>query len=126
MGMHMSASGGGTQYVNRGDPANADWTQADLTLDAGYHDLDMSAIVGARTVLVHLRVVIMDGTAGALCVLRTNGMSNAQNAARLNVATANKPDDEDIILTTDSAGLIEYRIDAGMDYVTIVVAGWWE
>lgn len=126
MGMHMSAAGGGVQYVNRGDPGAADYTQATLTCDSAWHDLDLSAIVGARAVLIHLRLVISDATAGLLAKVRMNGQTNDMNAGRANVPSASKPDDEDILVMTDASGVIEYYVDTGMDLVNLTVAGWWE
>ena len=39
-----AGGGGGETYHDRGDPAAWDWTQADLTMNNAWHDLDVAAI----------------------------------------------------------------------------------
>jgi len=114
-------------WNERGDVAAADFDEGDLTIDAAYHDLDLSAIVGAGQRLVMIRVNMVENTAGKQLRMKTKGMVNTWNHAVGITQVANKTLDHTFWVYTDAAGKIEYRFDNstwGNIYVSI--RGWFE
>lgn len=133
-GLHMSGynlfmrramKGEIEMFIDRGDPAAVDWTQADLTMDSTWRDLDLSAIVPAGAKLVLLRVNVFDAAASLEMIFRKNGNSNARNVGRIRMPAAGKTEVVDIDVACDVNRVIEYNSDPGFDSVSITVGGWW-
>lgn len=122
--LHSHAGGGGGIYVDRGDPTGFDITQATLTMDSAWHDLNLSSIVGSNAALVHLRVVVSDNTIGSRIRFRENGNSNVYNVSTARAQAVNNANDDDIWVVCDSSGIIEYESTAGITSIVITVAGW--
>lgn len=104
------------KYVDRGDPAEVDFTQADLTLDDAWHELDLSAIVPAAGAnhLVHLK---------ALATI-TIAFREVGNINTINVTPEATGMHADSWVMLDANRKIEYMTSAGM-IGTLTVRGWW-
>lgn len=111
-------------FVDRGDPAAADFTS--FTTDSYWHDLDLSSIVpsGAKAVLLGLE--LLDDAAGSYFLVRKNGNSNAYNADKIRTQVANISMDGNLIVFVDANRVIEYRAAAvTFSSIEMVVRGWW-
>jgi hypothetical protein len=118
--------GGGNVYVDRGDPASADFNQGDLTTDGAWHDLDLSGIIDEGAVLVHMTISIVDNAANLYIKFRKNGNSNATNIALMHNPVANIQLDGDILVACDEDGVIEYQCsNTSFTAIVIRVRGWW-
>ena len=115
----------GRGFVDRGDPAAADWTQATLTLDGGWHELDLSGIVpvGAKAVLI--RAWLKDNLTGQEMFLSYPAIPNGWNLSVLTTRVANIFTNQDSIVAMDGDRKIQYLITAGTDTVLLIVGGWW-
>jgi hypothetical protein len=118
--------GGGT-YVNRGDPSSVDYSSGSFTKDGTWYDLDLSSIVGAQRVLVHMRVVLSNDTVEEYLSIRENGNSNSI-ASFVGRATVADKDCEfaDAWVMTDSSGVVEYAASNGGTWnkMNVSVRGW--
>lgn len=118
-------------YVDRGDPATFDFTQADLILDMAPHDLDLSAIVppaGANQ-LVHLMVrgnaAVITSPFPPMLLIRKKGNANWMNVTGFGTQVSNLyAAAGDVWVMLDANRVIEYR--GNVDIVDIVVRGWME
>lgn len=119
------SGGGGQQFYDRGDPAAADWTQATLTEDNTWRDLDLSSIIPAGTAMVLFRVAIQDGGIGNTFMLRKNGLTNDVNAARMRVIVTGQKAWFDVLVAPDSSRVVEYLGQDTFDVISLTVAGWW-
>lgn len=125
----VTLAGGGSnamRYVDRGDLAATDYTQAAFTQDNTWRDLDISAIVGAKSALVHLRVTITDSATETLMRFRENGNANVPNSTRLGTQVINISKSGDCFVMTDSAGVLEYLVSSACNAISVSVAGWFE
>ncbi|GEM_PF-5851327 len=122
--LFASAMRAAEKPMYRGDPSSMDKTQADLTMDAAWHDLDLSAIVGAGEKMVVLFVSAQDNTVGAYLQFRKNGQSNANNIGGLSIIVANQYHYATIIIFCDSSGVIEYKVSETFSNINIGVVGW--
>ncbi len=122
------AEGAGDIYVARGDPAAADFTQADLTLDGAAHDLDLSSILpeSAAGGLVHLNVQIADNLVSQVLRMRRKGNTNWFARFGMRTQVTNVSVEQEGWIQLDDARVIEYLITAGTDTVIITVLGWTE
>lgn len=114
-------------YHDRGDPAAHDYTQATLTTDGSWNNLDLSGIVpaGAKTVL--LRVILRDGAIGQSLAFRKNGNANTVNAAEVVNQVANINLDTDVMVSCDTDRVIEYNgSNVVWDVIRMTVRGWWK
>lgn len=117
--------GRGMRYITRGDPAAADFTQASLTMDNAFYDMDISSIIplSARGKPVLLRLRLTDASACTLTI-KTKGQTNNQNIAYAEVE-AGGVDTADGQVFTDSSGILSYRVSTGADGIAVTVKGWW-
>lgn len=125
--MGLTATGGITliQLQDRGDPAAFDLTEAAMTMDAGWHDWDVSAIVAdpdASWVL--LRVLANDATPNTKLNFRKNGNANAIAAPGVVCQVNGIAVDAEILVPCDTSQVIEYMATAAWDSIDIVVLGW--
>lgn len=114
----------GEQFVDRGDPAAADFDETDLTLDGNWHELDLSSIVPADASLVLLRGIMEDTASNDYLQFRTDGNSNAANVATLRAGGSYRAAVE--LLVAPSGQKIEYRGGSGAaPDIDLTVGGWW-
>lgn len=122
----MKVFGGGSTYVDRGDPAAVDFAVGDLTTNGAWHDLDLSSIVPAGAKSVILYVAMRDTAADVIVIFRKNGNSNSINVGGVanedSHATSQRGD---IIVALDSNRVIEYfTTNTSIDTLNITVKGW--
>ena len=113
------------QLADRGDPAAYDKTEADLTMNNAWHDLDLSAIVvdtDASWILLY--VVLNDPNVGDNLIFRKNGNANAIAAPGLIAQVANQDISAEILVPCDTGQVIEYKANAALASCDIVVMGW--
>jgi len=113
------------QLADRGDPAAFDKTEADLTMDNAWHDLDLSAIVtDTDASWILLRVILNDPNVGDNLLFRKNGNSNAIATPGIIAQVANQDIECEILVPCDTSQVIEYKANAALTSVDIVVLGW--
>jgi len=95
-------------WNERGDPASADRAVAGWTKDATWRDWDISGIVGSAAVLVGIRVLVQNDTAGEFFTMRENGNSNDFNIGQVYCQVAGMPHAKDFLIMTDANGVVEY------------------
>lgn len=113
-------------FVDRGDPAVYDWTEATLINDAAWHDLDLSAIVPVGVKAVLLRIYLNATAAKNILYLRTKGNTNDVNFAAASTPLANTSYFSDKTVAPDENLIIQYLLGVGTwTRARITVAGWW-
>lgn len=115
----------GMSYVDRGNLASYDFTEATLTEDGNWYDMDLSAIVGAGVRLVLLKVDIVNTAAGQPGNLRTKGYTGNANIVTFFSVANNVHLCGDRWVLTDANGVIEYVFNATTwSQINIGVRGW--
>ncbi|MCK5616901.1 hypothetical protein KAR91_84345 [Candidatus Pacearchaeota archaeon] len=113
-------------FVDRGDPAAADFAIGDLTKDGAYHDLDLSGIVPAGAKSVSLSVIGVNAFVNKFASFRTDGNANEFNISLLAVTVALVLNAGDIVVPVTGTHIIEYNLTAGgWVFFAITVKGWW-
>ena len=121
-GTHGTKSG----FQDRGDPANNDFDENDLTTDGTWNDLDLSSIVSAGAKVVLLSVQISDDAVSSKLSFRKNGNSNVANISIIRTQVANVVRSTDLVVPCDSNRVIEYNGDnLAFAAILITVKGWW-
>lgn len=116
---------GRVNYVDRGDPSSIDKTLADFTCDGNWNDLDLSGIVPAGALAIHINVFVEDDAASSILQFRPNGNSQARNMLETRVQVAGVRQHVDGFVSCDSNRKIEYRTSATVyDNIGLVVRGW--
>ena len=116
-----------SSFTDRGDPSSADFTQATLTTDGTYRDLDLSGVDGwdstVKAAVIDLR--IRDGAAGNYVALRANGNSNTIALQGQYTQAANVYAWGNLIVPLDENGVCEYAgTNTTFTNVLITVVGW--
>lgn len=115
----------GHRYVDRGDPSAADFLNTDLTTDGAWHDLDLSSIVPAGAVSVHLRVDVKDDAAYNYIQFRKSDNSNLLNMQICMEMIANLSFFYGIIVSCNSDRFVEYYAsNTTFTSINIVIRGW--
>jgi hypothetical protein len=114
----------GLKYVRRKDPATYDATQATLTLDAAWHDLDLSSIIPKNAKLVHFRLRVANAATGKHVKLRANGETLEYAIVDGSIIVVNLAHELTAILECNGQA-IEYKADAvAWASIGFVVLGW--
>lgn len=114
------------RFFDRGDPADLDYDKDDLTRDDAWHDLDLSAVVPANSVLVLFRITIQANNIADLFQMRTNGNVNWPNFVNCRLQASNVPVTYDKLVACDTSRIIEYKAsNFGWAFINITIAGWW-
>jgi len=112
-------------FIDRGDPAVYDFTQATLTTDDTWQDLDLSTIIPAGAKAVILRVCVNNSTPETGIYFRKKGNVNAINMGQILAQTSNVWNESDIIVALDSTRHIEYNAtNTTWAGILILVKGW--
>lgn len=114
----------GLRYISRGDPAAYDYTQAMLTIDSGWHTMDLSSVIPANAKLVKIRAVISNTAASKELRLREVGLTNDVVAEHLwsisGFVIVDKTFDIPCI-----GQQVEYYVTAGAwNTIGVAVVGW--
>ena len=113
-------------FVNRGDPAAPDFTQATLTLDDNWHDLDLSTIIPAGTQAVLFSAQLKANIAYSHFIMRTKGNVNAWAVASGNAVTTGAISRETLIVAPNANRIVEYvGKNTTWPALTLTVVGWW-
>ena len=113
-------------YVDRGDPAAYDYTQATLTTDGTWRDLDLSGIVPAGAKAVSINLLLADDVAGSFFALRKNGNTNAFLQTPFYIQVVGRLSGHTVTVACDTNRVIEYfASNLTWSTITIVVNGWW-
>ncbi len=113
-------------YVDRGDPAAYDFVTSNFTLDAAWHNLDLSALItlGAKAVLLDFDY--KNTSANRHIALKKGGQTNDFNHAQVHTRVAAQDDHASMICAVGPNRIIQYNIDAvGWTYVNMTLRGWW-
>lgn len=118
----------GGSYVDRGDPAVADFIHTDLTLDNTWRDLDLSGIVASAGYgrLVLLRLVLRATAAGVAFRFRQKGRTSDLARHSFTHLVANLTMSGSCWVLSDAGGVIQYLGHSTYNNVSVVVAGWME
>lgn len=92
-----------------GDSTAVDFTEADLTTDGTWYDLDLSSVIPKGAKWVILAVEVKDNAAASELLFRKNGYYNDKNVGRIATQVANISTYSDIIVQVDKDGKIEYK-----------------
>ena len=109
---------------DRGDPAAIDITEATMTLNNTWQNLDLSAIVPADAAWILLRVQITDTNPGRTLHFSKDGNVNAITIPGIIVQVNGVSNEAEILVPCSAARIIEYRGSAALATVNIVVLGW--
>lgn len=114
----------GESFVDRGDPASPDFTEADLTLDGSWNSLDLSAIIPSDAVLVLVHGYMEDTVDTDNIHFREPGNSNTANAARLRAGGGFQGVNDMLVVPSGQA--ISYNGSSGASpVIELTVGGWW-
>ena len=114
----------GGRLISRGDPADYDWTEADLTMNNNYHDLDLSSIVPEGATGVLMAVAIRDSVINTFFGFKPYGNVNGINSFIARIMVANTTYHTTCMMPLDSNRKLEYICSAPFDNVYLCVMGW--
>lgn len=115
----------GDVLVDRGDPADYDFTTGNFTTDDNWHDLDLSSIVPSGATWVKVKVVFTDDAVDSYLALRKNGNTNTRVSLSNKVRVANKTHYITGFVPCDSNRVIEYiATNTTFTTISLVVTGW--
>lgn len=113
-------------FVDRGDPAAADWTEATLTKDGAWHDLDCSAIVPAGAKAILFGMSLQNDRVGQVFSMRKKTNFNAINVFMQRTQVSWTFIDEDGVVPCDNNRFVQYNADTlGWANIKLAVKGWW-
>lgn len=113
-------------FVDRGDPANADYNWAALEHNPNWNDLDLSAIVpdGAKAVLLVIGFCAI--SPGRTAMFRKKGNFNVSNLSELSTQLESVYIYADIVVPCSWNRKIQYKTDFfDVSGLYITVKGWW-
>ena len=128
--IQLTSLGRPLSYVDRGDPAAADFTISGLILDDAWHDLALNSSAngsflptGIIAVAVHF--TLSANAAGKTLSLRKKGHTTGFNISAMTSQVANQPWADDISIGVDSAATFQYNGPSNFTVATLVVKGYW-
>ena len=124
----VSEEGIDMKYVDIGDPSAYNWSEATLTLNGSWHDLDLSSIVplAGASHLVHFKLMIKDTTVGRSILFRTKGKSYNTVCPGAYVQVANQYKIVMFSIPCNSSRVIEYQAtSAAWSNVYLAIVGYW-
>ena len=124
LGQFVSAPPG-MIFVDRGDPAGSDWTQAGLTMDNAWHDLDMSGVVPAGTKAVLVRICTKSAGVGDYLQIRKKGNANALNVITCKTIVAAVQQWVDGTVFCNGDRKVQYLASVAFTNILITIGGWW-
>lgn len=120
-----AGGGDGLTWVDRGDPAAPDWTQATLTLDQNWYNLDLSTIIDVGTKLVTFRIYQIGGEGGPTeFMMRTKGYVNEVNVSKSYGSPPFESVCELFAVSPDENRIVEYNGGGALTTLNVTVAGW--
>jgi hypothetical protein len=114
----------GLQYVHRGDPIAADFTQATLTADSAVHTLSLASIIPANAKLVHLRVVIKKASTEQRMYIFKVGLTGYNAVNQFYTQAVNVSIGNTCIVDCPSRQIAYWLETGAWAGVTVCVIGW--
>lgn len=116
---------GNIGYHDRGDPADLDWDEGDLTADNDWHDLDLSGIVPDKATLVGIFTEVRDNLVNQIFRVRTKGNVNTRNRDQLITVLANVYNSGMLFVAPDADRIIQYRANnTTWTNIQLCITGW--
>lgn len=113
------------KYYDRGLDAGHDFTEATLTVDNAWHDLDLSSIVPVGTVAVLMKSELTDAAFGCVVRYTITGIAGTYNCSRVHAPVTGGYGGGDSWVGVDGDRKIQYRASpAGIDSLKVYVAAW--
>lgn len=123
---YLAAHPPDNRFVDRGDPAVADWSKLTLTGDSAWHDLDLSSIVPIGTNFVLLRVAMDADNVDKKLSFRKKGHTGEVNIAECRVVVIDLPHHYGKTVAVSADRIIQYRLSTVVwRELLITVAGWY-
>jgi hypothetical protein len=113
-------------FVNRGDPAAADFVTANFTADNAWHDLDLSTIIptGVSAVLLYCTIIVT--ASNRVLQFRKKGNVNTFAVSKFTTQAAGVATSGNLIVSVDTNGFIQYYASAvAWTTINATVLGWW-
>ena len=96
-------------WVDRGDPADNDFTATKFVTDGNWNPLDLSGILPVGAKSVKFRTTVQDGVAGNKIDFRQRGNSNGFNVSIARVQVPGVDADHDHEVDVNASLMIDYR-----------------
>lgn len=113
--------------IDRGDPASADYTEANFTNDEAWHDLNLDHIVPAGANFVLFTVVASSAGVASWFKFRMKGNANGWNSSELRTQVAGILNSGDFVCPLDSNRKIQYQLrNVPWPVIYFTVKGWWK
>lgn len=112
-------------FVDRGDPAAADYVLGDFTRDNTWYELDLSGIVPANAKAVSVTLLMASPILGKQAFFRKHGNANARNVSVAYTQVNNVRVGHDLVIPVDTDRKIDYLFQAGFNFINFTVKGWW-
>ncbi len=106
------------------EPTSPDYTQATLTEDNAWHELDISGIVPANTTAIAVSLIVSDGSVGARGRLRSSSQSSIYQVLEIQVNVTNKTISNNGIVGV-SGQAIDYAFNVVFTSISLTILGWW-
>jgi len=112
-------------YVDRGDTASPDFTQATLTTNDNWHELDLSDIVDEGATFAYIKVMLKDATPDLIFSMRKAGAETTTIALSARIQVAN--------IFSYFVGFVPMDVNYTIDYwgsnttwdsISLTVLGW--
>lgn len=114
-----------SKWVNRGLATSADFMYGDLTVDAAWHDLDLSGIVPAGATFVEIQVVAICQVAFNRIEFREKDLTTEYATYECYVQVSMIPIAKRFWIPIDANGMIEYYVTvATWPAIAINVKAW--
>jgi hypothetical protein len=116
----------GHGYVDRGDPAGWDFDITNFPTAWIWTELNLSSIVPAGAIAVHILVSCRTTVANEEIMFRKNGNIHETNMSECRPQVANLYDVGEFIVSLSSDRKIDYnKYGTHFDSISVVVKGWW-
>lgn len=113
-------------FIDRGDPANYDFTTGDFTTDGFWHDLDLSGIVPSNAKAVVMYAYVKAPSIKRYLQIKVKGKSNFFNIATMRTQTSNCALTLDLVSPINSDGMLEYKTSpVAFTTIYLTIKGWW-
>lgn len=113
-------------FIYRGDNAVPDFAIGDLTTDATWRALDLSAIIPTNATAIDLNILTMANAVSKSVLFKPNLTAGTANQAGFYTQVANQTIQHNLTLPIDQSRTIYYNIaPAVWPFLSISINGWW-
>lgn len=114
----------GSRLVDRGDPAQYDFTFVDFNKDGSWHDLDLSGIIPLNTKWIVFKCRIKASAMGNTLLFRKKGYTNVRTPVQFDVQAINNEIAATYLIPVSTDRMISYNCDVDYTVIDFVVCGW--